>query len=229
MLDPAVRIDLTLVAPCVEVAALALAPFRTERVVAMEALEPSGSRPRQSFLTRIPTRRSVATSNSANRRGVRTPIGAASQPPEFDLIAIASARAGCGVDRSQPCDHFRGRSGALARNSTGQIHGRNRLLREGRQQVPWPNRHAQRPDRGRPHRPRPELRRRERPFRFPPRLRRTPRSAPPSRSARTRARLLLGQARRSLFNAPIYANLFDAEDGKGCSLVWSRRRKASAD
>jgi len=31
------------------------------------------------------------------------------------------------------------------------------------------------------------------------------------------------------FNAPIYANLFDAEDGQGYSLVWSRSRKPSAD
>ena len=31
------------------------------------------------------------------------------------------------------------------------------------------------------------------------------------------------------FTQPIYANLFDAEDGAGYSLIWSRRRKASAD
>ena len=31
------------------------------------------------------------------------------------------------------------------------------------------------------------------------------------------------------FNAPIYANLFDAEDGQGYSLIWSRSRKRSAD
>jgi len=28
------------------------------------------------------------------------------------------------------------------------------------------------------------------------------------------------------FNAPIYANLFDDEDGDGFSLIWSRGRKA---
>jgi uncharacterized protein (DUF736 family) len=27
------------------------------------------------------------------------------------------------------------------------------------------------------------------------------------------------------FNAPIYANLFDDEDGEGCTLLWSRPRK----
>ena len=27
------------------------------------------------------------------------------------------------------------------------------------------------------------------------------------------------------FNAPIYANLFDDEDGKGYTLIWSRPRK----
>ena len=27
------------------------------------------------------------------------------------------------------------------------------------------------------------------------------------------------------FNAPIYANLFDDEDGESCTLIWSRPRK----
>ena len=31
------------------------------------------------------------------------------------------------------------------------------------------------------------------------------------------------------FTQPIYANLFDAEDGAGYSLIWSRSRKAGAD
>jgi uncharacterized protein (DUF736 family) len=31
------------------------------------------------------------------------------------------------------------------------------------------------------------------------------------------------------FNAPIYANLFDDEDGESYTLIWSRGRKASAD
>ena len=31
------------------------------------------------------------------------------------------------------------------------------------------------------------------------------------------------------FNAPIYANLFDAEDGEGYTLIWSRSRKANGD
>ena len=30
------------------------------------------------------------------------------------------------------------------------------------------------------------------------------------------------------FNAPIYANLFEAEDDQGYSLIWSRNRKRSA-
>ncbi|WP_316215112.1 DUF736 domain-containing protein [Bradyrhizobium sp. SZCCHNR2035] len=29
------------------------------------------------------------------------------------------------------------------------------------------------------------------------------------------------------FNAPIYANLFDGEDGEGYTLLWSRPRKAA--
>lgn len=31
------------------------------------------------------------------------------------------------------------------------------------------------------------------------------------------------------FTAPIYANLFDDEDGEGYSLIWSRGRKANGD
>jgi uncharacterized protein (DUF736 family) len=31
------------------------------------------------------------------------------------------------------------------------------------------------------------------------------------------------------FNAPIFANLFDDEDGEGYTLIWSRGRKASGD
>lgn len=31
------------------------------------------------------------------------------------------------------------------------------------------------------------------------------------------------------FNAPIYANLFDDEDGEGSSLIWSRATRRSAD
>lgn len=31
------------------------------------------------------------------------------------------------------------------------------------------------------------------------------------------------------FNAPIYANLFDDEDGESYTLIWSRGRKANAD
>ncbi len=31
------------------------------------------------------------------------------------------------------------------------------------------------------------------------------------------------------FTAPIYASLFDDEDGEGCSLIWSRGRKANGD
>jgi len=31
------------------------------------------------------------------------------------------------------------------------------------------------------------------------------------------------------FNAPIYANLFDDEDGEGYTLIWSRSRKPNSD
>ena len=31
------------------------------------------------------------------------------------------------------------------------------------------------------------------------------------------------------FNAPIFANLFDDEDGEGYTLIWSRSRKPNSD
>jgi uncharacterized protein (DUF736 family) len=31
------------------------------------------------------------------------------------------------------------------------------------------------------------------------------------------------------FNAPIYANLFDDEDGDGHTLIWSRARRQNGD
>ena len=31
------------------------------------------------------------------------------------------------------------------------------------------------------------------------------------------------------FNAPIYANLFDDEDGEGFTLIWSRSRRPNGD
>jgi uncharacterized protein (DUF736 family) len=31
------------------------------------------------------------------------------------------------------------------------------------------------------------------------------------------------------FNAPIYANLFDAEDGETYNLIWSRGRRQNGD
>ena len=31
------------------------------------------------------------------------------------------------------------------------------------------------------------------------------------------------------FNAPIYANLFEEEDGEGYTLIWSRSRKQNGD
>jgi uncharacterized protein (DUF736 family) len=31
------------------------------------------------------------------------------------------------------------------------------------------------------------------------------------------------------FNAPIFANLFDDEDGEGYTLIWSRARKTNGE
>jgi len=53
-----------------------------------------------------------------------------------------------------------------------------------------------------------------------------PRSGPPGPSAQTRASVKLDDPS---FNAPIYANLFDDEDGDGFTLIWSRGRKPNGD
>jgi uncharacterized protein (DUF736 family) len=50
----------------------------------------------------------------------------------------------------------------------------------------------------------------------------------PKRSAEGRDYLSLKLDDPS-FTAPIYANLFDDEDGDGYSLIWSRSRKASGE
>ena len=53
-------------------------------------------------------------------------------------------------------------------------------------------------------------------------------SAPPGRSAPPKVANTSRSTGRSSFNAPIYANLFDDEDGKGFTLIWSRSRKPAA-
>ena len=92
--------------------------------------------------------------------------------------------------------------------------------REDRQRVRRRNRHPQRPGQERPHRPR------DKPA--------TGENAPAaSTSAAPRSAPLdqaLNEGRDYLglklddpsFTAPICANLFDDEDGKGHSLIWSR-------
>ena len=50
----------------------------------------------------------------------------------------------------------------------------------------------------------------------------------PKRSSEGRDYLSLKLADPS-FNAPIFANLFDDEDGEGFTLIWSRSRKKSGE
>ncbi len=40
---------------------------------------------------------------------------------------------------------------------------------------------------------------------------------------------ILEAVRQGSFNAPIYANLFDDEDGEGHNPIWSRGRKPNGD
>ena len=57
-----------------------------------------------------------------------------------------------------------------------------------------------------------------------------PRSGPPGRSAPNEGRDYLSlKLDDPSFNAPIYANLFDDEDGEGYTLIWSRPRKRNGD
>ena len=57
-----------------------------------------------------------------------------------------------------------------------------------------------------------------------------PRSGPPGRSAPPRAATICRSSWTiRAFNAPIYANLFDDEDGDGFTLIWSRARRPNGD
>ena len=112
--------------------------------------------------------------------------------------------------------------------SQENYHGEHRLLQKVRQRVPGRNRNAERPSKGRSHRPRDQPRQRQRAE--PSRLCGASRyrAAWPKRSAEGRDYLSVKLDDPS-FNAPIYANLFDDEDGEGYTLIWSRGRKANGD
>ena len=56
-----------------------------------------------------------------------------------------------------------------------------------------------------------------------------PRSGLPGRSAPTGRDYLSLKLDDPSFNAPIFANLFDDEDGDGSSLIWSRSRKKNGE
>ena len=107
-------------------------------------------------------------------------------------------------------------------------HGHHRFIQEGRQRVPWRNRHPQRPGRN---------------VRIVPETSRANDNAPSHRVFVGRIEIGAVWSKRSnegrdylslklddpSFNAPIFANLFDDEDGEGFSLIWSRGRKANGD
>ena len=107
-------------------------------------------------------------------------------------------------------------------------HGQHRFLQEVGQRVPRRDRHAERPGEGRAHRPRgqPEQRQRAQP----PGVRRPAEigAAWSKRSNEGRDYLSLKLDDPS-FNMPIFANLFDDEDGEGFSLIWSRSRRKNGE
>jgi hypothetical protein len=94
------------------------------------------------------------------------------------------------------------------------------FFQEGRQRLPGRDRHPEPPDQGRPDRARDQPHQRERPE--PPRFRAEIGAAWSKRSEEGRDYLSLKLDDPS-FNAPIYANLFDDEEGDG---YWSRPRKS---
>jgi uncharacterized protein (DUF736 family) len=108
------------------------------------------------------------------------------------------------------------------KRKTETYNGDHRHLQEDRlERVHRRNRHPQRPGQGRAHRPD---------------LRATGENAPSHRVLVGRAEIGAAWSKRSnegrdylglklddpSFNAPIYANLFDDEDGESYSLIWSR-------
>jgi uncharacterized protein (DUF736 family) len=56
-----------------------------------------------------------------------------------------------------------------------------------------------------------------------------PRSGPPGRSAPTKAATTSVKLDDPSFNVPIYANLFDDEEGDGHTPIWSRARRQNGD
>jgi uncharacterized protein (DUF736 family) len=102
------------------------------------------------------------------------------------------------------------------------------LTEEVRQRVPGRDRHPECPDQERPHRPRDQS---------------SQRNAPSHRIYVGRAEIGAAWSKRSnegrdylsvklddpSFMAPIYANLFNDEDGEGFTLIWSRGRKTNGD
>ena len=112
--------------------------------------------------------------------------------------------------------------------SQENYHGEHRLLQKVRQRVPGRDRDAELAGQGRPHHPRDQPDQRQRTE--PPRLygRVEVGAAWSKRSAEGRDYLSVKLDDPS-FNAPIYANLFDDEDGEGYTLIWSRGRKANGD
>jgi uncharacterized protein (DUF736 family) len=136
---------------------------------------------------------------------------------------------GCVVDRLRPSDRHRGRDGRGLAHCKENYHGFHRHFQEDRQGLRRRNRHAQRSGEG---------------VRIVPETNRTNEDAPTHRVFVGRAEIGAAWAKRSeqgrdylslklddpSFNAPIYTNLFDDEDGETASLIWSRgRRKQNGD
>ena len=128
-------------------------------------------------------------------------------------LLCCQAPSGCAVDRLRPTDRHRGRNGAGSGTENGDFNGDHRHLQEDRlERVHRRNRHPQRPGQERAHRPRSARHRRERPSHRVLVGRAEIGAAWSKRSNEGRDYLGLKLDDPS-FNAPIYANLFDDEEG----------------
>jgi hypothetical protein len=142
------------------------------------------------------------------------------------ILRCASVRDGCSAARLRPVDRHRDRDGRGSETESKEnYHGEHRHLHQERG---WRfhrrNRHPQLPGQERPPHPRDQPGQRERPSHRAYVGRAEIGAAWPKRSAEQRDYLSVKLDDPS-FNAPIYANLFNDEEGEP-TLIWSRPQKA---
>ncbi len=143
---------------------------------------------------------------------------------------MLSSPFGCAVYRLRPFDHHRGRNGAGSETEIKEnYHGDHRHLQEDRlERIHRRNRHPLGPGQN---------------VRIVPETTRSGDNSPSHRVYVGRVEIGAAWAKRSnegrdylglklddpSFTAPIFANLFDDEEGEGYSLIWSRPNGRRSD